>query len=293
MNASELPEDDDGDDEDKPEQPQTRQDLFVCFTSEKDLRHHETISIKASLYKGIAVKVKILNHIQTENVLFAIESAKDHGIVNLRFEECRLMRKGVLRLIEFCKTTSIIESLGIIKVSFEDSQDFKRLVEAVSFNHKIRQFSVQGSEFDEDFHGKTMARCILESRSLKELDLSSVSFDDPKSFYEMANGLLNEKCRLGALKLRSIAFGQLEGKVMQFILMRNRSLQTLDLSHCSTDSPENLENVFCKFDQFCNVRTLVSENLNADFNYIIEIFGEALGVNTKLEGLSLKENKLK
>jgi len=52
------------------------------------------------------------------------------------------MRKGVLRLIEFCKTTSIIESLGIIKVTFEDSQDFKRLVEAVSFNHKIKQFSV-------------------------------------------------------------------------------------------------------------------------------------------------------
>ena len=80
---------------------------------------------------------------------------------------------------------------------------------------------------------------------------------------------------------------------MQFILMRNKSLQTLDLSQCSTDSPENLENVFCKFDQFCSVRTLVAENLNADFNYIVEIFGEALGVNTKLEGLSLKENKLK
>jgi hypothetical protein len=46
----------------------------------------------------------------------------------------------------------------------------------------------------------------------------------------MANGLLNERCRLGALKLRGIEFGQLEGKVMQFILMRNKSLMTLDLS---------------------------------------------------------------
>jgi hypothetical protein len=54
-----------------------------------------------------------------------------------------------------------------------------------------------------------------------------------------------------------------------------------------------MENVFCKFDQFCNIRTLVAENLNCDFNYIVEIFGEALGVNTKMEGLSLKENKLK
>jgi len=38
---------------------------------------------------------------------------------------------------------------------------------------------------------------------------------------------------------------------------------------------------------------LIAESLNADFNYIIEIFGEALNVNTKMEGLNLKENKLK
>ena len=67
----------------------------------------------------------------------------------------------------------------------------------------------------------------------------------------------------------------------------------MDLSNCSTDSPEHLENVFCKFDQFCNIRNLLADNLNADFNYIVEIFGEALGVNTKLEGLSLKENRIK
>ena len=80
---------------------------------------------------------------------------------------------------------------------------------------------------------------------------------------------------------------------MAFILMRNKSLQTLDLSQCSTDSPENLEWVFSKFDQFCSVRTLLAENLNADFNHIVELFGEALADNTKLEGLSIKENRLK
>lgn len=90
------------------------------FTNEKDLRHHETITIKASLYTGIAVKVKYLNHIWIENLLFAVESAKDRGIVNLRFEDCRIMKKAVVRLIEFCKSTSIIESLGLIKVSFDD-----------------------------------------------------------------------------------------------------------------------------------------------------------------------------
>jgi len=38
---------------------------------------------------------------------------------------------------------------------------------------------------------------------------------------------------------------------------------------------------------------LLAETLNADFNYFIEAFGEALGLNTKLESLSIKENKIK
>lgn len=40
---------------------QVRQDLYMVFVNEKDLRHHETISIKASLFKGIAVRIKDLN----------------------------------------------------------------------------------------------------------------------------------------------------------------------------------------------------------------------------------------
>ena len=117
------------------------------------------------------------------------------------------MKKALLHLIDFCKTTAIIESLGLCKVIFDDGQDFKKLVEAVSINPKIITFAVQGADFDEDYHGKTMSRCILESRSLKELDLSHVNFEDPKSFYEMAHGLLNERCRLSSLKLRGISFG--------------------------------------------------------------------------------------
>ena len=121
-----------------------------------------------------------------------------------------------------------------------------------------------------------LAKCFLESRSIKELDLSYVTFEDHKSFFEMANGLLHERCRLMTLRLKGIAFNHLEGKIMQYILIKNKSLQTLDLSQCSTDAPENLEYVFLKFDQFCNIRNLIAENLDADFNYFVESFGDAL-----------------
>lgn len=106
--------DDDAEIEDeKNDQPLTRKDECIVFEHEKDLRHLEPIAIKASLYKGIAVKVKILNHVWIENVLLAIEQAKDRGIVTLRFSECRILKKAVSRLLEFFKNTTIIESFGL------------------------------------------------------------------------------------------------------------------------------------------------------------------------------------
>lgn len=110
----------DEDIEDNENKPRTRQDMYYVFNNDKDLRHHETILIKASLYTGIAVKVKVLNHYQMENLLLAVEQAGDGGIVNLRFDECRLLKRAVLRIIDFCRTTTLIESLALIKVSFDD-----------------------------------------------------------------------------------------------------------------------------------------------------------------------------
>jgi hypothetical protein len=88
----------------------------------------------------------------------------------------------------------------------------------------MRSLAINHSVFDEDFHGKMMSKCILDSKSIKELDMSYTIFEENKTFYEMANGLLNEKCKLQAIKLKGIIFNQLEGKVMQFILERNKSL---------------------------------------------------------------------
>lgn len=50
-----------------------RQDLFVCFTNEKDLRHYESIRIKSSLYTGIAIRIKNLVPTAMDNLLYAIE----------------------------------------------------------------------------------------------------------------------------------------------------------------------------------------------------------------------------
>jgi hypothetical protein len=83
---------------------------------------------------------------------------------------------------------------------------------------------------------------------------------------------------------------------MKLVLMRNKSLQTIDLSQCSfnvSNNFDNIELVFQQFDNFCNIRTLITDNLNTDMNYIMDTFGIALGLNTKMEGLSMKENRIK
>ena len=129
-------------DDDQAEEILTRQDAFCLFTNEKDLKSHESIAIKAQHSNGISLRVKIVNDKMLDKILIAIMQAKDQGIIKLRFEDCRLLTKAVTALKYFCTKNTIIESLGLIRVSFSDggSQDFKHLVEAVSFNTKISHF---------------------------------------------------------------------------------------------------------------------------------------------------------
>ena len=60
-------------DTEKKEVSEQRQDAYVIFANEKDLRHFESIRIKASLYTGIAVRVKNMTPGAMENLLHAIE----------------------------------------------------------------------------------------------------------------------------------------------------------------------------------------------------------------------------
>lgn len=143
-----------------------RQDAFVVFGNEKDLRHPEAIRIKASLYTGIALRVKIISPGSMENLLYAIdldsgvvkkkktngeEEEKDaqpmpefeaplpqkSGIVNLRLEECRLTRKAAALLAEWLKNKSMVETIGFVRVTFDDIIDFKKITEGLKINNKL------------------------------------------------------------------------------------------------------------------------------------------------------------
>ena len=46
--------------------------------------------------------------------------------------------------------------------------------------------------FDEEVYGKAIGRALTDSRSLRELDISHVTFEHPKSFYDVCSAILNE-----------------------------------------------------------------------------------------------------
>ena len=63
------------------------------------------------------------------------------GIVNLRFEECKFTRKAAMLLSEWLKNKALIETIGLVKVSFEDITDFKKLCEGMKLNQKLLKLS--------------------------------------------------------------------------------------------------------------------------------------------------------
>ena len=67
----------------------------MVFNNEKDLRHHEAIRIKASLYTGIALRVKLISPGAMENLLYAIDL--DSGVVARKKQEAEAA-KGNERL---------------------------------------------------------------------------------------------------------------------------------------------------------------------------------------------------
>ncbi len=77
--------------------------------------------------------------------------------------------------------------------------------------------------FEEEVHGTAIGRILSDSRTIRELDVSNIVFDY-RTFYDMSQAILNERCRLQILKMRGILISEIEGKIIQFILMKNKMI---------------------------------------------------------------------
>ena len=164
--AKNAPESEVGDElESQREEAKERQDAFVIFSQDKDVRNQETVKVKASAYTGIALRLKSISHQAMENLLHGIcldatgakkekrenteeaEEAKQAadedkpGLVNLRFEENFFSRKAAVELSDFLRIKHILESIGFVGVKFEDNMDFKRVLEGIRLNRKLSKLT--------------------------------------------------------------------------------------------------------------------------------------------------------
>lgn len=105
-----------------------------------------------------------------------LEFKKQHlpkaGILNLRFEECKIQKKAASILSEWLKEKAMISTIGLIRVTFEDAHDFKKITEGVRLNSKLLKISFHGMNFDEEIHGTAIGRILNDSRTIRELDMT-------------------------------------------------------------------------------------------------------------------------
>ena len=73
--------------------------------------------------------------------------------------------------------------------------------------------------------------------------------------------LLNERCRINVFKLRGVVITPLEAKIIQYILMKNKQLTTLDISHSKAAEYDVFPIFMHKLNELCHIRYLTMENL--------------------------------
>jgi len=109
----------------------------------------------------------------------------------------------------------------------------------------------------------------------------------------MCAPMLKPKCRINILKVRGALITTLEAKVLQFILMKNRQIHTMDFSECIDDNNSNFCIFLAKLDNFSNVRSLSLDGMLHNMNSCIEPLGDALSTNEKLHILNLRNTRIR
>lgn len=114
-------------------------------------------------------------------------------------------------------------------------------MDAVRSNPDITKFHFGDFNCDADYHGKYLGKVIMDSKSLTELEINACTFLHPKAFFEMCSPLLQAKNNLKVLKMKGILITLVEAKVIQFIMMKNKNIETMDFTECIDEDMTNFK----------------------------------------------------
>lgn len=145
------------------------------------------------------------------------------GIKHLHFFDVEIDFAGVSRLRDFLIKKPLIETIGFHNVKLSNAvNDFKKLMEGIRMAAKMRKVTLGGFRFDQDVYGKVLGGLLTDGKQIKELELVKCGFEHNKFFFDMCAPLLTEKCRLNIFRLKKCQITNIEAKVLQYVLMKNR-----------------------------------------------------------------------
>jgi len=68
--------------------------------------------------------------------------------------------KCTLILCDWMKKKFILKTFALIKVKFEEKDDFKYMMEAVQRCESLKKFSIQSMSFNMELHGQSLGKAI-------------------------------------------------------------------------------------------------------------------------------------
>ena len=87
-----------------------------------------------------------------------------------------------------------------------------------------------GYVLDNESYGSILGNTIISARNLRDIDLSQCEFYHPKCFYDLCSFLINEKSKINSFKIKNIYISELEAKILAYLLLKNKSITSIDLS---------------------------------------------------------------
>jgi hypothetical protein len=90
----------------------------------------------------------------------SLESSPCESVKNLRIEETRICHKSTLILCEWMKRKFTLKTFALIKVKFEEKDDFKHMMDAVQRCQSLTKFSIQSMTFNMELHGQSLGKAI-------------------------------------------------------------------------------------------------------------------------------------
>lgn len=89
---------------------------------------------------------------------------------------------------------------------------------------------------DNESYGSIIGNTIVSAKNLRDFDLSQCEFHHPKCFYDLCSFLISEKSKISCLKMRDIYISELESKILAYLLLKNKSITSVDFSKAKVES---------------------------------------------------------